>query len=413
MPATSDTRCGRDPLPKVALLIETSNAYARGLLHGIETYFREHRAWSIYLMEHGRGDRPPTWLQDWDGQGIIARIENRTIAKALAPLTIPIVDMSAACLIPGVPYVETDDAAIAEAAATHFLERGFRSFAYSGDHHFEWSDNRERHFARIIRERGFPCFTHRHGLETSLTDDEFINELGAWIRKLPKPLAIFSCYDLRGCQVLDACRRCGFAVPEEVAVLGVDNDDVLCSLAPIPLSSIIPNTQRTGYEAAQLLDAMMSGETVSKVPRLIPPLGIATRQSTDVTAVEDKHVARAAQFIRENACSGVSVSDVVDAVPLARRMLEKRFRALLGRTLREEITRVQMLRAKELLVDTALPLAEIASRLGFRHVEYLTVVFKREYGISPSAYRAEHQPKPRQEQWRPTGKGTSRSKAVL
>jgi len=117
-------------------LIETSNAYARGLLRGIESYVRENRAWSIYLVEHGRGDRPPSWLSEWEGDGIIARIENKTIARALEPLRVAIVDVSAACLIPRIPYVETDDAAIAELAAAHFAERGFKTLAYCGDQRF-------------------------------------------------------------------------------------------------------------------------------------------------------------------------------------------------------------------------------------------------------------------------------------
>lgn len=379
-------------MPNVALLIETSNAYARGLLRGIEAYVREHRAWSIYLVEHGRGDRPPAWLQDWKGDGIIARIENRTIARALEPLKMPVVDVSAACLIPRVPYAETDDAAIAELAAAHFLERGFKTFAFCGDPRFNWSNLREEHFGKVVRELGYPCFIHHPAPDVAPEDDEFIDGLGLWLAKLPKPVAVFACYDIRGRQVLDACRRRGCPVPEEIAVLGVDNDDVLCNLAPVPMSSVIPNTLRTGYDAAALLDRMMSGEEVSGGAYLAPPLGIATRQSTDVTAVEDPHVAKAAHFIRENACAGISVSDVVAMVPLARRLLEKRFRTILGRTLREEITRVQMQRVKELLTSTDLSLAEIAGRTGFRHIEYLTFVFKREHGLPPSTYRQQHHP---------------------
>ena len=173
-------------------------------------------------------------------------------------------------------------------------------------------------------------------------------------------------------------------------MLGVDNDDVLCNLAAVPMSSVVPNTLKTGRDAASLLDRMMSGERVASVAHLIPPMGISTRQSTDVTAVEDPHVARAARLIRENACTGMGVAEVVAAVPLARRVLEKRFRALLGRTLREEISRVQMQRVKELLVGTDLSLTEIASHVAFKHVEYLTYVFKRECGVAPSAYRQQH-----------------------
>jgi LacI family transcriptional regulator len=178
-------------------------------------------------------------------------------------------------------------------------------------------------------------------------------------------------------------------VPEQIGVLGVDDDHLLCEFSSPPLSSVIPDTQRTGWQAAEMLSRLMRGEKVAPELHLVSPVGICARQSTDVTAVEDVHVARAAQFIREHACGGIGVSDVAAAVPLARRSLEKRFRALLGRTLREEITRVQMQRVKDLLVGTDLPLAQIAERAGFRYVEYLTVAFKRECGVPPSVFREE------------------------
>ena len=179
------------------------------------------------------------------------------------------------------------------------------------------------------------------------------------------------------------------AVPDEVAVIGVDNDTLLCELASPPLSSVIPNAHRAGYEAAALLDHMMAGKRVAAVAHLIAPLGIAARQSTDVLAVEDRDVARAVQFIREHACEGINVGDVLRAVPLSRRVLEQRFERLLGRTPRAEIMHVRLARVKQLLVETDLPLYLVAARTGFEHVEYLSVVFKRETGRTPSAWRAE------------------------
>jgi LacI family transcriptional regulator len=191
---------------------------------------------------------------------------------------------------------------------------------------------------------------------------------------------------------LDACRRLGVGVPDEVAVLGVDNDEVLCELAAPPLSSIIPNTHRTGYEAAALLEQMMAGRKMAGETHLIPPSGLATRQSTDALAIEDTNVAQAVRFIREHACQGIRVQDVIRAVPQARRLLESRFRKLLGRTPHEEIIRVQLNRVKQLLVETDLSLSEIATRTGFAHVEYLSVVFKNKAGTPPSQYRAKNRP---------------------
>jgi LacI family transcriptional regulator len=213
-------------------------------------------------------------------------------------------------------------------------------------------------------------------------------DLRRWLRELPKPVGIMACYDIRGQQVLDACRSAGLAVPAEVAVIGVDNDELLCDLASPPLTSVVPNAHRTGYEAAGLLDRLMAGKRVAAAPTLIAPLGVAARQSTDVLAVDDREVARAVQFIREHACDGINVGDVLRVVPLSRRVLEMRFQRLLGRTPREEILQARLGRVKQLLGETDLPLYLIAERTGFEHVEYLSVVFRREAGTTPSAFRA-------------------------
>ncbi|MES2706194.1 MAG: DNA-binding transcriptional regulator [Verrucomicrobiota bacterium] len=382
------------PPPKVALLIETSNAYARGLLQGVQRWIRENRPWSIYLAEHGRGDVPPPWLDDWNGDGIIARIENPSIADALGKLKLPIVDLSAARLLPHLPQCETDDPGIAQLAATHLLERGFRSFGYCGDSRFAWSELRRDTFFKAISAAGHPVSNFETPGRHDADDDALTDTIGQWLAPLPRPTAIFACYDLRGRQVLDACRRLGIAVPDEVAVLGVDNDEVLCNLAHPPLSSVIPNTMRTGYEAAALLDRMMSGKLVGPEEHLIPPIGIATRQSTDVLAVEDKPVARAVRYIRGHACEGICVDDVVRDSGLSRRLLETRFKRALGRSPHEEIVRVQIIRVKELLAETDLPLAEIAERAGFNYVEYLSAVFKSKVGLPPGAYRNEQRPRP-------------------
>ena len=229
---------------------------------------------------------------------------------------------------------------------------------------------------------------YRPALPHAADEEWEIEEISSWVAGLPKPIGIFACYDFRGRQVLDACRRRNIVVPEAVAVIGMDNDELLCSLANPPLSSVIPNTHRTGYEAAALLDRLMSGERFAPDAHFIEPLGIATRQSTDVLAIEDANVARAVRFIRERACDGISVKDVLRAAPQSRRVLETRFQKLIGRTPHEEIIRVRLDRARTLLAETDLPLAVIAQRAGFAHVEYLSVVFKKHVGMPPSKFRA-------------------------
>lgn len=373
----------------VALLIETSNEYARGLLNGIAEYVHLHDNWSIYLPEQERGAAPPAWLRSWEGDGVIARIETDSIARQLKAKGLPIVDVSAARQIPNIPWVETDDEAIAEMAVDHFVERGFKSLAFCSDPGFNWSVWRGQYFAKACREAGCDFYLHESIPRTSpdYTLSEEKQLLAEWIDELPQPVGILACYDIKAQQLLDVCREMNVAVPEEVAVLGVDNDELLCRLASPPLSSITCDTHRTGYEAASLLDRMMNGERVSSEAILIKPLGIETRQSTDVLAIDDPDVALALNFIRTNAFDGINVNDVLKEVPLSRRVLETRFRSILGRTPHQEINRLRIERIKELLKETELPLSTIAERTGFQHDEYMSVAFKKSVGIPPSTYR--------------------------
>jgi LacI family transcriptional regulator len=377
--------------PSVALLVETSNAYARGLMDGIVAYQREHELWSIYVGEQERGARPPAWLRHWKGSGIIARIETEAIASVVRRMRLPTVDVSAARKVKSIPWVETDDRELARLAARHLIDRGFRSLAFCGEPHFNWSKWREQHFAASAEDAGCECHIFE-GKSSSEKDYSWTRErrrLRNWVLELPKPVGVMACYDFKGQQLLDICRELDVAVPEQVAVIGVDNDARLCRLCTPPLSSVIPDTHRTGYEAAQLLDRMMRGEKVGTDAVLIPPLGVAERQSSDVYAIDDPDVAAALRYIREHACEGISVAEVLQAVPLSRRMLEHRFLKLVRRTPHAEIIRIRMERASRLLRETDLSLAEIASRAGFADANYLSIAFKKQTGVSPRAYRAE------------------------
>jgi LacI family transcriptional regulator len=375
----------------VALLVETSNDYARGLLHGIVAYVREHRPWSTYLAEHGRGDAPPTWLSRWQGDGIIARIENPKIARAIRAADLPTVDLSAANLVPSLPWVETEDAAIARLAFEHLAERGFKNFAYCGDDRYNWSKWRGDEFVRSTQRHG--AVPHILSVPLQAEADGYADQmsrLAQWIKSLPKPVGIMACFDIVGRQILEACRLINAPVPDQVAVVGVDNDELLCELADPPLSSVAPDTHRTGYIAASLLDKLMSGKKVPARGHFVEPIGVIVRESSDVLAIEDEDVSQAIRFIRAHACEGINVQDVLHNVPLSRRVLESRFKNLIGRTPHEEIDRVQLNRVKDLLRETDLPLTEIARRAGYEHVEYLSVVFKKKAGSPPSEYRRRH-----------------------
>ncbi|MEZ6134593.1 MAG: DNA-binding transcriptional regulator [Pirellulaceae bacterium] len=377
----------------VALLIETSNGYSRGLLEGVIAYTKEHGNWSVYLTEQERGAPPPSWLSGWAGNGVIARIETDTIGRQLKRCGVPVVDLSAARHIKGIPWADTDDEAISQLAVEHFVQRGFRNLAYCGDAGFQWSAERCFYFRNFAQTAGCTYFEHQSVARYDATYNALKEKrrIMDWIVALPRPIAIMGCYDFKAQEVLDACRQLNIDVPVEVAVLGVDNDRLICELSEPKLSSIIPDTKRTGYEAASLLDRMMSGETVAAdVPLITQPLGIQLRDSTDSVAIEDEEVALALQFIRRHAFANIRVKDILQDIHISRRALEHRFSKLVGHTPHEEIQRVRMNHVKELLRDTALTVHQIAERMSFEHSEYLGAAFRREVGLSPGEYRKMH-----------------------
>jgi len=383
--------------PRVALLIESSRAYGRGLLRGIAQYVREHGPWSIFLQERSLSGVCPDWLGHWKGHGIIARVETRTMARVIARLKVPAVDLR--YLLPGLgmPSIRTDDRAVARLALEHLSERGFRHYAFCGFNGADYSDIRRAGFMQRLAQAGFhgdvfddPQEPHQTGTrEHEEYGLEHEDRVACWLKQLPKPVGVMACNDIRGQQVLNACRSIGVAVPDEVAVIGVDNDTVLCELSDPPLSSVRPHTEQIGYAAAALLDQMMAGGKPPTEPIFVEPAGVVTRQSTEVLAIEDPDIAAAARFIREHACEGIDVTDVLRTVPLSRSTLERRFGRALGHSPKEAILRVRLGRAKRLLAETKLPLATVAEKIGLDHAEYLSVIFKKKTGLTPGQFRAQ------------------------
>ena len=379
--------------PKVALLIESSNTYARELLHGIRSWQRDHDTWTIRLTEHGRGAKVPAWLKSWEGDGIIARVENRGIAKALQSTGFPVVDVSAA--LPDTPFIRvaTDSAAATELAIDHLRERGLTQFAYCGDDQFQWSKQRYRYFADGLKERGYACAkfsSPKIDRKSPRRVDQEVDAIAQWLMTLPKPVGILACYDIRGQQVLEACGQVGIRVPDEAAVMGVHNDELLCDLCDPPLSSVIPNARQAGYRAAEILSQLMVRKSKSaslKTNYLIEPLGVSCRQSTDLVAIDDPKISEALRFIRDHADEGITVADVLKAVPMSRTLLERRFKDSLGTTPHRQILHIRLSKVKTLLTTTKLSISEIADRCGFDYMEYLCVAFKRESGQTPSDFR--------------------------
>lgn len=375
--------------PNVALIIETSVVYGRQILHGIARYLSAHGGWSIFLDERELLAPPPDWLLDWNGDGVICRSTTPQLAATLQERGLATVDLNDRYGFLGLPRISSDMTAIGALAAQHLLERGFRNLAFCGFSDEAWSQQRERGVEEALRGRGEFCGAFHspwQGLREHRWQDER-DVIGHWLQTLPRPLGIVACNDVRGHHVLDACRALDISVPEEIAVIGVDNAETFCQLCDPPLSSVLPAAERIGFEAAALLSRLMAGQAPDDSERLIAPQKIVTRQSSDVLAIEDRTIAAAVRFIREHACEGISVSEVLAAVPISRAALERDFRRFLGHSPQEEIRAVRLKRIKQLLLDTDWPLERIADATGFKHPEYLMVQFKRITGQTPSQWR--------------------------
>jgi len=405
---------------RVALLVYPQAEYDRGLVHGIGQYASLHGTWIFHLAEEYRGmprleyeatnavfvdvaqpAKPHSRvsladLKKLGVMGVIGRIQTPAIADWVLSSGVPVIAMDRSSMqladddpLSRVSEVCPDSHRAGRLAAEHLLECGFNQFAFCGFAGRLWSQHRQDGFVERLQEACFPCGIYELPSRRSRWDwNRELPLVQDWLKALPKPVGVMAANDLRGRQLLDVCSLAEIRVPDDVAVVGVDNDSIMCDLANPPLSSVALNAERGGYQAAELLDAMISGETQEPQQILVEPIRVAARRSTDVIAVDDRNVADALRFIRWNARWAIGVEDVVDSVGgVSRRSLEMRFQRAIGRSIREEIQRFRLLLAKRLLIETDLSLSKISEAIGFNSVSYLAKVFRREEKITLLEYR--------------------------
>lgn len=377
-------------IPQIALLIDTATDWGRRMIRGIARYAQQQGDWDLWLeqrCQYAPGRLPP----GWHGDGIIARVADRAMARHLARAPGIVVNVSTA-RVPGAhfPTVTADLRAAAELAVQHLLDQGFRHFAYYAPMTLSFVEDHHQVFVRLLAEMGYTCslLPAYGGKRPAAGWQKRQRKLERWIRDLPKPVAVLAWTGRRGREVIYACRALGLSVPEHVAVLGADDDTLLCETCNPPLSGVALTSEQIGFEAAALLDRMLHGAKAPAKPILIAPARVVVRQSTDTLAIDDEDLARAIAFIRVNAARPVQVSDVLREVSISRRSLDRRFQQVLGRTPAQEIRRVHIERAKRLLADTDVPVPKVAAASGFGSREYLARAFKLETGLSPRQYRA-------------------------
>lgn len=383
----------RRRIPRVALLIETTRTYTRELLAGVRRYLAEHGPWSTFLELRALDSSPPSWLRHWDGDGILTRTFTQEMSDLITATGLPAVELRSTRFGGGRPSVGMDNRFIGRMVAGHFQERGYRHFAAYSLHSEDFFVERVRNFASTVEALGARCWLLPETTSDSAKDwEKSQTRLMAWLAELPKPVGIFAANDQLGVRLLEACQRAGVAVPEEVAVVGAENEETLCTFATPPLTSVRYDGEAVGYAAASMLDRMMRGRKPRPRQVLVPPKGFVVRNSSDEWVINDPLVAHAARLIREGVRSGINVDDLCRRLNASRSTLDRRMKAALNRTPKEEILRVRFREVERLLRETDLTIETIAAQCGFAHSHYLQAAFKEARGQTPGEFRRGGEP---------------------
>ena len=379
----------RNQVRQVAVLIETEGSWEASVIRGIADYAHTYSHW--HLLIDPRDHELRSALPDrWSGDGIIARISSRLQLEQIRQRQLPTVNVDTLHEgQDGIYDVVTDDAVRAELALEHLRDRGFERFAYFAPPSHVYSTKSGREFIATVREAGFQCDEYKPGYRVGrkIGWEEQQRRVSNWLDSLEFPVAILTVDAQRGRQLAEICHLREFRVPDEIAILAGDNDQLMCDVSTPPLSGIAVAGQRIGYEAMALLDRLTQGEEVSDEPRLIPPKGVTSRQSTDILAIDDETVVRALRFIRAHAFQDIAVKDILREIPVSRRCLEIQFRNYLGRSPAEEIRRVRLEKGRELLSQTTMSISEIANACGFSNATRFGVAFRKREGQTPLSYR--------------------------
>lgn len=385
---------------KVLLILETTTGFGREIFRGITSFVREKTHWSINIENRGVTDPAPVWLTDWKGDGIISRSSSRSVCQILRKIGCPIVDLYGDNKT-NHAEVFCDRQEVAQLAGRHFIENGFKNIAFYSFGNSWWIRKRQEAFAQFLAKFRIQLLLppgSKSRAKNKLSNEYDIapawdihneNLLSRWLRSLPKPVGIFAGFDSAAIRIINTCQMLGIRIPEEVAVLGAGNDELLCEALAPSLSSIDLNPYRIGYSAAQLLARRMDKRrrTAVTVPIVLQPFGLVARNSTDVLLGKNDDIVLAVRYIRENATRGIKVTDVQNELNLSPKTLQRGVKELLGRTPEREIIRVKIELAQRLLLRSRLTTSEIAQRCGFASMKYFVNAFRKAKGQTPDQYR--------------------------
>ena len=379
----------RSTPPRVTLLIAAWNQYGRGIIEGVWQYAQQHGPWFLD-MEPSEPDESAEIPRGLTSDGVIASVHTQRLAAKLRAAGVPVVNVSGS-RFDGVdfPRVTSDAEAVVRMAVTHLREKGLARLAFCGEPQRPFINFWTDAYRSVMDQAGMAPFVYqpsaRLGPRASLQGRQ--NDHRRWIESLPKPVGIIGWATSICRHLAMACEASGIKVPEEVAIISLETEDLLGRVVHPPLSGVDIPVEKIGYEAARQLDRLLHGKAARPSEIHLPPLGVTTRQSTDLVACDDPRIQQALRFIRDHAHEVIDVRAVLKAVPMARRTLERRFQELLGRSPADEIRRVKIEKVRGLLDSTSLSIPDIAEACGFNYVEHMIPVFKKHHGFTPSAYR--------------------------
>jgi len=377
-------------IPRVLLLIETSDNYGRRILEGIGCYVREHGPWSLYCEARSLEAQLPPWVGQWRGEGILARSTTAEMAHRLRGLGAPLVELLG-CEPDQPGKVHGDNASAGQLAAEHLLECGLRNFGFFAYGEAWWIAMYAHGFQATLEMYRCTCDVYRPPRSNVRLLPKWRSamqpQVAKWLKSLPKPVGIFAPSPDYAATLLNVCRSEGIAVPEQIAVISGVDDPPLCNVFTPTLSSADVPAERVGYEAAAMLAGIMAGGKPAEHTVWIPASHVVVRQSSDLVAIDDAEVAGAVRFIRQQACQGIRVPDVLQEVGVSRRVLERKFQKFLGHTPKEEILKFKLDRAKLLLSHSEMSIEVIARKSGFPSFKHLATVFRREVGVTPRTFR--------------------------
>ena len=384
--------------PRVLLLIPTANLIQRQLLNGILRYAHQHGPWEFHMITGYFEEQGLRMTREWGCTGAIALTETQSDIDTVLSAGVPVVFINPPADLRGSDgplakhcCVIRDQPAVGRVGADYFLNRQYTNFAFVGhSKNKPWSSLRQQGFVDRLQEKGFGCNVYPSPSRSECNDFGLEKKrLAAWLQSLPKPVALMVSRDQRARQVLDTCAGEGITVPHEVAVLGVDNDEILCETITPSLSSISMDGENTGYDCAKLLDEQMTLPEASRKPCVLS-LGmpsVVTRRSTDTSCISDPLIAKAMEYIQLNIDKPLAVADVAKYLNVSQRLLEMRARRSIGLTICSEIQRLRLNRARTLLRNTKMTVSEIALECGFYDPSHLGLWFKKTFEMTPTEFR--------------------------